>query len=508
MRTQKQRILNQAPSMKKNETLLNINDAQMVLYECKIKYQFYVWGRGTGKSAGIGLKHYNRLLNLPRGKVFLISSTYKQILNNCLAPMIKLWTSLGLEEYDFKTKRGHYVVGRKPPPHFLKPYAPPREYEHIITFWNGYTIEMMSMDRPSPNRGGSFDGGDADEIALINKEHLMLNMMPTIRGNTDIYGEKNPYHLRFSGYTSMPWLSSGQWVLDFELKAKEDKDFFYHEATAVCNLRALGRSWIEDQRKFLSPEIFEIEIMNNRKKKAEGQFYHKFSDEKHVYTPAITYVDDPGGRGILVDRYTDHNPDQLIDISWDFGGWFTGALLFQQKHSKMDSSRVIEQMIDSFYVTKGGSAIDVVDQIIDKYSNHKYRCVRIWGEPRGHQQTAYPKTLYEDVETRFRAHKWTVEIRVQNNQAHTHDLRYTFINDILAETKALPRLRCNSETCKAPILAIQFAEKTYDLKKDKKNEKDRTFDQEKATHFTDALDYFFMQKHYKSNVGGGMGAWF
>ena len=198
----------------------------------------------------------------------------------------------------------------------------------------------------------------------------------------------------------------------------------------------------------------------------------------------------------------------MLDISWDFGGWFTGALLFQQRHSTGGTFTITEHLINSFYVLKGGSAEDVVDQIVDHYSNQRMRYARVWGEPRGHDPSAHGKTLYEKVQDRFRHHKWDIEIRVVNNPAHSHDRRYAYLNDVLAETKGYPRLRCNSETCKAPILAIQFADKTHDLKKDKSKGRKRDYDQQHAPHFTDALDYFFMQKHYRTDLGSGNSAWF
>ena len=244
--------------MKRNELDVWINDAQISALEAvssKAKYLFFVWGRGTGKTGTIGLVNYHRYLELPRAKCFLIAPTYKQILNSCIPPMLALWESLGLEEYDWKTRRGHFVIGRMPPTHFDKPFKPPRHYEHVITFHNGYTIEMMSMDRPELARGGSFDGGDADELALLNKSHIELNLIPTIRGNKEKFGNKHPWHGKFCGYTSMPWKDTGQFVLDYELKAKEDTRFYYSEATAHCNLYALGADWIEEQKAFLTPEV-------------------------------------------------------------------------------------------------------------------------------------------------------------------------------------------------------------------------------------------------------------
>jgi hypothetical protein len=493
---------------KKSKVKVWANKSQVRWLQSTADVNVAVWGRGTGKTTVIGINHYRRVTKLPQARFFLTASTYKQILNNSLPPMIDFWSGVGLEEYDPKTKRGHFVVGQKPPAHFAKPFKAPRHFEHVITFFNGYTIEMLSMDRPSTNRGASFDGGDADELALIKQEYLEQNIIPTIRGNKEKYGYDHPLHGKFSGYTSMPWLSTGQWVLEFEAKALNDpKSFYFQESTARDNLKVLGYDWLDKMEKMLSPEVFQVEVLNQRKIKGENQFYYNFDDKKHVYFPSITYKDDPAGRGSVVDQMSDYSQDQLLDITWDFGGWFTGALILQQTHDRRDAARVTENMINSFYVQKGGSAEDVVNMICLHYSTHKMKYVRIWGEPRGNDKSAHGKTLYEKVVDKFKANGWRCDNMVFQSQAHSHDQRYAYMNEMLAETHRHAKLRCNAETCKAPIMAIQAAERTHDLKKDKKNERDRKFDQKLATHFTDALDYYYMQKHYKARVGLGMSAW-
>lgn len=467
-----------------------------------------VWGRGTGKTTTLGIKHYNRFRTLPQACFFLISATYKQILNSSLPPMEEQWKKVGLHEYDFKAKSGHYVIGQKPPAHFEKPYKPPRHYEHMITFYNGYSVEMMSMDRPSPNRGRNFDGGDTDELALIDRDDLLKNIIPSIRGNKDKYGYNHPLHGQFSGFTSMPWLASGQWVLDFEtMAAKDPETFYYSEATPHYNLRFLGPDWLELQEKILDPRIFRLEILNQRLVVAEDSFYYNFKESTHTYKPIVLYGDDPNGRGIIDTGTSDYNPDQLLDIPFDFGGWFTGALIFQQSHDRKDSALVTERMINSFYVQKGGSAEDVVDMICNHYSSHQMKYARLWGEPRGNDPSAHGQTLFEKVMHRFRKNGWQCENKVFQSQAHSHDRRYTYMNEMLAETHRHPKLRCNVYTCKAPIIAIQSVERTHDLKKDKSKERKRKFDQKHAPHFTDALDYYFMQKHYKARQGLGMEAW-
>lgn len=493
---------------KRNSIEVEINKAQAADLASTEDYQFRVWGRGTGKTTTLGLKNYRRSVKLPKAKFFLTAKTYKQILNNCIPPMIDIWRRVGLLEYDWKTKIGHYVIGQKPPAHFEKPYKPPRQFDHVVSFWTGYALEMFSQDRPSPHRGGNFDGGDADEIALIDWEDLEQNLLPTIRGNKDIFGYNNPIHGKFSGYTTMPWLSTGLWVLDMQARATQDpKSFSYQEATPHCNLKVLGYDWIEKQKKILTPRTFELEILNHRLIAAESSFYHNFDDKKHVYVPGITYKTDPAGHGVIVDRTDDYHTDQLLDTSWDFSGWFTGALIFQQTHDRRDTLRVTERMINSFSIEKGGSARDVVKRICEYYRDHKMKYIRLWGEPRGNDKTAFGTTLFADVADAFRSAGWQVELKVFQSQAHSHDVRYTYMNEVLGENHLRPKLRINQDTCKAPIIAIQGTERTYDLRKDKSKERDRAFDQKHAPHFTDALDYYFMQKHYTGTLSVAGEVW-
>lgn len=493
--------------MKKNSVDVSFHIRQDEYIKSRAKVGMHIWGRGTGKTTAIGAKHYERFKCMPQAKFFLTSSTYKQILNNCIPAMEDIWKRLGLVEYDFKERSGHYVIGRKPPDHFDKPFKPPRQFEHIITFYNGYTIEMMSMDRPSPHRSANFDGGDADEVMSIKRDYLMKNLLPTIRGNVDRFGIKHPYLHQFAGFGTMPWDAEGQWVLEFEQMAKEKpKEIQYTEATPHYNLDILGPNYIEDQRRLLSPYVFDLEIMNLRLKRAAILFYHKFNEARHTYQPLITYRDGTHS-GIMVDKYSDYNQDQLIDISWDFGGWFTCALLFQAGHNRKDSHHVTERMIDSAYVMMGGSAEDVVDQIVDRYKSHRMKFVRIWGDPRGNDKSAWGRPLYDAVRDRFMANGWQVEVCVFATRTHSHDARFKYVNEVLEEKQYhLPRIRCNKETCKAPILSIQFAGATHDGTKDKSMERNKSADQRHAPHFSDAMDYFLMQKYYDRSFSGGMSA--
>jgi hypothetical protein len=99
-------------------------------------------------------------------------------------------------------------------------------------------------------------------------------------------------------------------------------------------------------------------------------------------------------------------------------------------------------------------------------------------------------------------HGWGSEIAVTATVSDVHENRYEYINNILKEDDPnLPKIRINQETCKDVIISMHNAEVTLDFKKDKKNEKNRSYNQAHATHFTDTIDYYLTQKHgWKVNM--------
>ncbi|HZV71624.1 MAG TPA: hypothetical protein VFG10_18860 [Saprospiraceae bacterium] len=477
-----------------------INEKQSESVNDEHEIQVHKWGRGTGKTTLIGIKNYKRYLRLPRALFFLSSSTYHQILTKSLPPILKFFTAVGLEEYDWRQKRGHYVVCQKPPAHFEKPYSAPRKYDYTISLHNGFGVEMLSMDSPDGVRGGSYDGGDIDEAALVKKDVMQKVLFPSVRGNKDKFTD--PLHGQKSLYTSAPWLSTGQYILEYEAKAKADpKTFFWSEATAYDNLELLGADWVESQRKIMDPRIFNIEILNQNLIRTDQMFYFKFDDVRHTYEPLITYS--LGERGYMTDTFSDYDTRQILDISFDFGGWFNCALIFQAYNKQ---SQEYERCINAFHVKENMGIDELVDMICNHYKDHRMKYVRIWGEPRANDKTPNPITLFEQTQLRFIKNGWQTELKA-SKRSDSHETRRRYVNELFAENTSGPRIQFNQITCKDVIISIQMTGTTPEGKKDKSNEKDRTFSQEHATHYPDALDYYLMQKHFQVEYGMGCEVW-
>lgn len=465
---------------KPTQKLIYWNKKQLAFLQAKQKIRCNLWGRGTGKSTAIAGNERDKITTLPRGKSFFSSTTYNQILTKTLPAIENKWQELGLIE-DI-----HYVVGKKPPKWFTKPYSSPRKYQNVISFWNGYCIEFLSMDRPDLARGGSYDGGQIDEAALVKKEHINKILIPSVRGN--LHRFNHHLHQNVNLYSSVPWKPSGYYLFDYEEKALAQPDkYFFSEATAYDNIEIIGMEGIKRMEEELSYLEFLVEVKNQRITRIPDCFYHKLNDAKHGYSTNYDYGE--GDRGITVKGDKETHREKLLDVSFDFSGWFNCMTVWQERNN-------VEYLLRAIHVKEDKKLNELVDKFCSIYKTHKLKYVRVWGEPRGHDRRADGPTLYDKIQERFQMHGWECEIRAHAGRTTNHEQRYTFVNNILSEQYSyLPSVRINQERAKDVIIACGATGVTTEFKKDKSKEKDRNFPQEHAPHYTDTLDYYLVQKH-------------
>ena len=430
--------------------------------------------------------------NMPRSKGFIASSTYAQLLNSTLPAVEAKWGEMGLMEGI------DYVIGIRPPKNFEKALDEPRKYENIISFANGRRIQLMSMDRADLQRGGTFQDGAADEAALISHEHVTRVLLPSLRGMVREFN--TPRRGMFRWYTSIPWKPSGYWTLDYEQKMQADPSMYcFVEANAYDNIEILGQDYLTRLEAELPYLEFLVEVMNKRVRKVTDAFYHKFDADQHTYS--VRYLYDEGARGIISNGISDsnYNVDELIDLSFDFSGYFNCATAWQQGiQQEGKTKRIVEHCLHQFFVKSSeGKVAELVDKICNHYTRHQQKLVRLWGEPRGHDpKPDTPRTMFQQIQDRFIRNGWGVEIRVKHGQVKAHKERNYFMNEVLSETNGnLPMIRYNDQTCKDAIIAMQVTAVKDDFQKDKSKESDRAFPQEHAPHFTDTTDYYIMQKH-------------
>ncbi len=204
---------------------LNPSQLQNVLLCPKRKVS--VKGRGVGKSFEVGndIDQINK--HMPRACTAITGTTFGQLLTRTLPSTFKYLQSLGYVQHESAKKPGNYVIGRKPPEHFLRPYEEIMKHDNIISFSNGNAGILLSQDRAGSARGANVDYELLDEALTINKSRYDEETSPTNRGNEEKWGTRSknpvPMHHGFHYLTSMPFTNDQKWILDYSKYYEEEK---------------------------------------------------------------------------------------------------------------------------------------------------------------------------------------------------------------------------------------------------------------------------------------------
>jgi hypothetical protein len=483
----KRPIMSQLKRNSSEDRLVYINEKQQQFMAARPKRKTYNGGRGSGKSSAKGFKDVQRFYELPRSKFFLAGLTYNQILTKTLPSAEESWRTCGFKEFDRDKRAGHYVIGTKPPHWWPKPYQPPRNYDNTITFCNGYTIEMLSLDRPDSNRGGNYDGGDVDESALVKEEIFNKVLKPMVRGNR--YRFNHHLHGELCDYSSAAWLPSGQWIYKTEeLQKTKPEKYFFIEATAADNADALPPDYIEELSETLSQLEMDVEVWNKRLKKVPNCFYPALSEAKHCVSNTFSYTQNEAGLWVSSPNFID--PTKPKDSSWDFNAAIVSVLVCQEMGNefRIDNALFVKQAD----ITLVEAAVDLV---CEKYKDHPCKEMNLYGDRNGNSRSpGMTKTFYETICERFAKNGWRAYLKVQGLDSK-HRLRHLVINGILSENNTrMPRIRMNQTNCKFLYISMENSPMYNDFEKDKRSE-GRLLDQERATHFSDCLDNIAMAKY-------------
>lgn len=434
-------------------------------------------GRGFGKSFVNGIQILIYVYDMPRSRGLFLGATYTQILTNTLLPIKSAWEWFGYKE------GVHYVVGRKPPEHFDKPYMKPDRYENIITFWNGTTVVLASMDRPALNRGGNNDWSLTDEALLINKAEYDRNISPSIRGShTALKGL--PGHLRETFTTSMPFGNLGKWLLDMEAKSKNpDNDIAFFTGTSWHNRVILGDEVLNKWKRDMDPIIYAIEVLTKRIR-AGSLFYPALNDE-HWYTDSYdyNYIDN---LGYEIKTHPDSrwdkdvDPNKPLNVSHDWGAF--NCITVDQHNQKDNTIRFLNYM----YVKHPEIIDDLAEKFCKYYKYHKEKIVYQWGDKSGNKKEANAKlTYFQQFADVLRKNGWRVILKQVGDVEHL--TRHNHMNKMHRDGYPA-KVQYNYNNCKDLKIALESTA-MKDGKKDKSSERNPNIDQKHATHVTDAHDY-------------------
>ena len=486
-----------------DEDPIELNLPQMLAVMAPQPNIYLEWGRGAGKSTILSDRKQRLAHQMPRGSHVLVGETYSQILTRTLPSTIA-----GLEKLGYYQNH-HFFVGRKAPDKWKwpLPYQPPLNWDHAIHWYTGACFNLVSLDLANSGRGLNSDSAIGDEAALFDYEKLFNNVLTTIRGNIDRFGDQ-PLHQSTMFTSSTPMTTKGKWLLKMEEKAKQDpKTYFYLRASSEYNRHNLGEKFFSENKGMLTDLMYNAEILNIRPGKVEGGFYPLFDENTHTYNDFNNSFllglghdyEKAQNAGCAADN--DLQPDKPLDIALDYGGKINTIVAEQ---TFLNESRVLKAM----FLKSPGLIDQLIINFCKYYSSHKTKHVIYWYDQTAIGKYGTANLSFADVVIKtFQKQGWAVTPRYVGAAPSHHDKYIFFAKLHKANDPNLPQLKYNKTNCKYLIISIQQAgirEGKNGFEKDKRPEHYKNAIDEETTHFSDAHDtviYFKYSSRFRSMVG-------
>lgn len=492
-----------------------------------------VAGRRTGKTDSIAAPFVLRnMQRMPGSTGGIVVPTFKHGLTNTIPGLLAAWKRWGFIEGI------HYVVGRKPPKSFRQPIIDPKDYEHVISFYNGSVAVIISQDRPGSSNSLTLSWLLVDEAKFIDYAKLKDETLPANGGIKSYFG-KHSFNHSIMILSDMPQTQKGSWFLHYRDKMdpeliktieatvyeiwriKErirtlnargatvppylkgylrrlDRDLnkmrsvavYYREYSSIENLQLLGENYIKQMKRDLTPLTFQTSILCQRIGIAKDGFYssmregHKYDANDNQYLDTLGYDYDFSTLDARADK--DVDPDAPICIGMDYNANINWIVAGQPRDRRLN-------VIKSFYVKFDRKIPALVDDFCRYYVTHRNKTVVYYYDATalGSNYAVNDQDFHYNVVKEFERHGWRIESVYLGNPMH-HDEKYLLINNAFAgKQRLMPFInRSNNEDL---ILAIQSAGVSNGrngFRKDKSGEKLAESEEDLLEHRTDGTDAF------------------
>lgn len=492
-----------------------------------------VAGRRTGKTDSIAAPFVLRnMQRMPGSTGGIVVPTFKHGLTNTIPGLLAAWKRWGFIE------GLHYVVGRKPPKSFRQPIIDPKDYEHVISFYNGSVAIIISQDRPGSSNSLTLSWLLVDEAKFIDYAKLKDETLPANGGIKSHFG-KHSFNHSIMILSDMPQTQKGSWFLHYRDKmdpeliktieatvyeiwrTKEriralnasgkpvppylkgylrrlDRDLnkmrsvavYYREYSSIENLQLLGENYIKQMKRDLTPLTFQTSILCQRIGIAKDGFYssmregHKYDANDNQYLDTLGYDYDFSTLDARADK--DVDPDAPICIGMDYNANINWIVAGQPRDRRLN-------IIKSFYVKFERKIPALVEDFCRYYAEHRNKTVVYYYDATalGSNYAVNDQDFRWVVVHEFERQGWRCEAVYLGNPMR-HDEKYLLINQAFAGKQRLVPFfnRSNNEDL---ILAIQSAGVSRGrngFHKDKSGEKLAESEEDLLQHRTDGTDAF------------------
>lgn len=471
-----------------------------------------LWSRGTGKTVGaIAPWILHKVEVMPRSSGGLIGTSFADLESKILQPIFLAFEMLGY------IKDEGYVYGKRPPDHWVKPLTPIIDYEHVVSFPNGTTMELISLHKKGSANGKSFQWIVGDEAKLLNENQLRQEVFPILRGHVRHFGDSPWYGAKL--FVTDKYSPSLHWILEkrklhdkaltdailhYQIKynnlqvrfadctnentkakikqkmgklsdlltALRKQSVYFSEASAYDNLENLSKDYIENMRRSMTGYEFSIAIENEDPTRAENGYYAART-EQHLY-----------------DHPFDDDVTKPLGVTFDYQASISPLAVFQVNDLVIPGGKSLNYL-NNFYVLQPLGLKEVVDQFCDYYADRPCKQVFYFYDHTAKGRRNGHKSYKDEIVQFFTERGWTV-VEIYMGQAPGHGIKYNRLKTFFEENEEgkLP-IRIHRHRCATMVLAMdqtRTKETSAGTEKNKGTETKEGFPQEQSTHFPDAFD--------------------
>jgi hypothetical protein len=493
------------------ETVLVRSQALVHLINANVAY--CVWPRAGGKtSGGIGPRILHLSEVMPRAQVLLVADSFERI-EKVLWPGIEAFlnSELGLvAEVD-------YVVHKKPPDHWTKPYFIPAKYDHVISFATGFCLCEVSLSVSGSANGYNAQAVIGDEIKYWDELKFKSEVRPAIRGGKKRWGHLPEFQSMWFFTDKFPSKGANiHWVLNKKKEAnQEDADIiytlqlevirlceemeqlssneakyerakkiemyeeimrqkrmdlvYYSDALPYENYENLGDKYFRDLKRDLSTYEYQVAIENKDPDKSMEPFYPTFTG-KNLYKAK-----------------DDINPDRPLIIALDYQHTITPIVTAQW--GRINSSPYTTlNFVHSLHALPGDIEI-ALKEWCDYFQSHSFKLVYYIYDQTAIGRSPRKKTFKDLAFDYLITRGWSVT-EVYTGDTPDHDIKHEAMKKQLnAFTDGAIRMNEDRNYYLRKSIDMTSAKLVNGVtKKDKDSEKSKKVPPEESTHYSDTFD--------------------
>lgn len=495
----KESVIDDDDEVKINE----LNDKQADFFE-KVMYDMtyqgvkkavMIGGIGSGKSVILAILLKTMCEEMPRSKIQFACSAVTQAKRSLTPGLKSAWRDFwNCIEYNPKTGEGEYVLWKKPPEEFEKPFEEPDDWDNCISDRKGTVIEFCGYRQdPDSHRGRNDDVLVIDEGSRFRRDWLKI-AEGRVRANVGKF--ESPLHHLIAVFSNPNYNPEGDWMWDIEeLSIAEPEKYAFVHTCTLDNVEFLPKGFIEDKKKTMHDLEYKVEVLGQRVTRIKNSYYAALNWDHH------TDIDLDGFYEI----------DKDITAAIDFNVTFTSATLWQEEGQQHNCflNAFVKEPIDGHTMAES-----LALRIIELLPNHsKKTTFFVTGDRNGLNTSAGSKVKadgkYETQFDQFEAIMVAAGFKVVLQPLNFNPLKnevYNFIQDVLLENGREDfYLRFHPEGAKQALISMVYTPITAEFTKDKRSERRKSVDQELATHLSDTVDYYAIyvkNKAYIYNDGG------